>query len=128
MFALIYRREVVSISGIAVWEYRGRYLDGVSSDWVTEAEFLGGFTPLQLDTFHVRWNLNPPDAEKPQTTVRPKKRTLLSRSEALTLYPTETTVTRSHEVGDKRTDRVGQVYNVIHPTGALGSRTTTGKS
>ena len=69
------------------------------------------FPLLHLGTFHALWSLNPPDAERTQTIARPKKRTLLSGTEALTLYPIGTTAIRSHAVGDKRIDRVGQVHD-----------------
>ncbi|CAN0272105.1 unnamed protein product, partial [Scytosiphon promiscuus] len=39
----------------------------------------------------------------------------LSRSEALAQFPIGTTVTRSHTVGDKQIDRVGQVYDFCSP-------------
>ena len=60
MYTPMDRRTIVSASGVARWGYRGKYLDGVSSDWVAESEALDSFTPLQLDTFHALWNLNPP--------------------------------------------------------------------
>ena len=50
MYTPMDRKQMVSASGIARWEYRGKYLDGVSSDKV--AEVLGRFTSLQLNTFH----------------------------------------------------------------------------
>ena len=37
MYTLI-DRTMVSAPGVARWEYRGKYLDGVSSDWVAESE------------------------------------------------------------------------------------------
>ena len=40
---------MVSASGVARWEYRDKYLDGVSSDLVPESEALDSFTPLQLE-------------------------------------------------------------------------------
>ena len=52
MYTLMDRRTMDSVSGVARWEYRGKYLDGASSDWATESESLDSFTPLQLDTFH----------------------------------------------------------------------------
>ena len=115
MYTEIDRKNMVSKTGIARWECRGRYLDGVSSDWVTEAESLDSFTPLQLGTFHALRNLNPPDADRTQTTARAKQRTLLSSRETLTLYPIATTAARFHVVGDKRIDRAGQVYDFCSP-------------
>ena len=57
MYTLLARRRVASATGVARWECRGRYLDGVASDCVSEAEVseaesLDSFTSLQLDTFH----------------------------------------------------------------------------
>jgi len=117
MYTLMDRKEVVSKTGTARSEYRGRHLDGVTSDRITEAQplLIDSFTRLEVDTFHALWNLHPPDAERTQTVARPKKRTLLSRRDAPTLFPIETTTTRSHAVGDKRIDRVGKVYDFCSP-------------
>ena len=78
MYTLLDRRRVVSASGVARWEYRGRYLEGVASEWVSEEKSLDSFTPLQLDTFHALWNLYEPSSERKQppapdaiTTRRP---------------------------------------------------------
>lgn len=96
MYTLIYRREVVGKTGTGRWEYRGRCPDGVASDWVTETESQVSFTPFPLDTFHGLTTLNPLNAKETQPTARLKQRTLLSSSEALTLYPIVTAVTTSH--------------------------------
>ena len=56
--------RVVSAIGGARWENRGRYLDGVESDWVSEAETLDSSTTLLLDTFHALWNLYGPSSER----------------------------------------------------------------
>ena len=62
-YTLLDRRWVVRSAGAARWEYRSRYLDGVASDWVSETEALGSFTPLQLDMCHVLWNLYDPSSD-----------------------------------------------------------------
>lgn len=103
------RKEVVRKTGTARWEYRGRYLDRVSSDWMAEAEAIHRFTSLQLDTFHGLSKLRSPGAERTQTTPRPKKPRLLSRREDLIQHPIGTTVSRFHSVVDKQIDLVGQV-------------------
>ena len=84
MYTLMDRRTMVSASGVARWEYRGKYLDEVSSDWVAESEARDGFTPLQLDNFHALWNVNPPSCKQASipSLARPRKRPPLSRSEA----------------------------------------------
>ena len=103
--------------GTVRWEYRGRYLDGISSDWVKEAEVLleDSFTPLKLDTLHTLWNLNPRSGEQTQKTARRKKRALLSRREALAQFPIGTWVTRSYAAGDRQVSRAGQVYDFCPP-------------
>ena len=53
MYTLLDRKRVVSATGVARWEHRGRYLDEVALDWVSEAGSLDSFTPLQFDAFHV---------------------------------------------------------------------------
>lgn len=47
----------------ARWEYRGRYLDGASSDRVAESEALDSFTLLQLDTFQALWKPQPAEQQ-----------------------------------------------------------------
>lgn len=44
MYTLMDRRQTVIASGISWWKYRGKYLDGASSDWSKEA-VLDSFTP-----------------------------------------------------------------------------------
>ena len=51
MYTLLDRRRVVSSAWAARWEYRGRYLDGVASDWVSETEVLDSFTPCSWTRF-----------------------------------------------------------------------------
>ena len=102
---------MVSASDVARWEYMGKYLDGVSSDLVAESEALDSFTPLQLDTFHALWNLNPPCSKQTSTPdpVGPRKRAPLSRSEALIRFPVGTWEIWPCMVNSKNTNRVGQV-------------------
>ena len=38
-----------------VWKYRGRYQDGVESNWLNEEEARKSFTPSQLDVFQALW-------------------------------------------------------------------------
>ena len=115
IYTLRDRKEVESEVGTVRWEYRGRYLDGVSSDWVKETEALDSCAPLHLDTFHALWNLIPPSGEQTQTTAQRKKRALLSRREALARSPIGTRVTRSYAAGDRHISRVGQMYDFCSP-------------
>ena len=52
VYTLFDRRTVQDGRKPWVWEYRGRYLDGQESHWMSEEEALDNFTPLQLDVFH----------------------------------------------------------------------------
>ena len=102
MYTLLDRRRVVSATGVARWEYRGRYLDGVASDWVSEAESLDSFTPLQLDTFHALWNLYDPSNERsrpPTPDKGAKRRPALTKSEALRRFPIGTRAARRRQGG-----------------------------
>ena len=67
VYMLMGRRTIVSASGVARWQYRGKRLDGVSSDQVAQSEALHSFTPLQLDAFHAIWSLNPPISKQTST-------------------------------------------------------------
>lgn len=44
-------------------QYRGRYLDAVSSDRVAESEALDRFSLLQLDAFHALWKPRPAEQQ-----------------------------------------------------------------
>ena len=114
MYTLLDRRRVVSAKGVARWEYRGRYLDGVASNSVSETESLDSFTPLQLDTFHALWNLYVPSSERshPAAPDEPaNKRPALSRKEALSRFPIGTKIVKP--VGDGRgyAGRPGKVHD-----------------
>ena len=90
MYTLLDRRRVVSATGVARWEYRRRYLDGVASEWVSKAELPDSFTSLQLDTFHGLWNLYEPSSERnqpPAPDARTTRRPMLSMREAFGEVP-----------------------------------------
>ena len=128
MYTLLDRRRVVSATGVARWEYRGRYLDGVASDWVSETESLDSFTPLQLGTFHALWNLYVPSSERSHPTAPDepaKKRPALSRKEALSRFPIGTKIVKP--VGDDR-GCAGRPGRSTRRTGVSASRTMIGKS
>lgn len=81
--------------------------------WVSEAEALDIFTPLQLDTFHALWNLYEPDRGQnwPHAPVesREKKRPVMSRREAMRRFPTSMKVGKLYDDGANRVIRAGQV-------------------
>ena len=57
LYTLVDRSAVSSGDNSWKWNYKGEYLTGMVSDWITEREALDGFIPLQLDCFHALWEL-----------------------------------------------------------------------
>ena len=131
MYTLLDRRRVLSATGVARWEYRGRYLDGVASEWISEAGSLDSFTPLPLDTLHVLWNLYDPSSERGSPAARDEgasTRPALSRKEDLRRFPIGTKVIKPVEGGKGRAGRPGRSMTFTPRTGAFASPTTIGKS
>ena len=112
-YTLVDRRTTISATGVAVWEYRGRYQNGTESGWVSELEILDSFTPLQLDVFHALWILYRPETRatgrRPVSRKRPAS---LSRSDALSLFPIGTPVFKRFNSGVEMT---GQVFDYLLP-------------
>ena len=52
VYTLLDHKAVQGMRDTWSWEYRGRYEDGVESQWLTEDEVKDSFTLLQLDAFH----------------------------------------------------------------------------
>ena len=117
MYTMIDRGTMGGTSDAARWEYRGKPLDGASSDWVAESDALDSFTPLQLDAFHALLNLHPLSCKQTSThsPVRPRTLAHLSRSKALVRFPIGTRVIRPYMVNNRTTDRVGQIYDICSP-------------
>lgn len=113
---LMDRRQLVSASRIAWWEYKGKYLDGASSDWVPETEVLDRFTPLKLDTFHALWDLDR-RALKMCLSPQPFQENAphLADARPLFRFPIGTRVNRPYTVGNNIANRLGQVYGFCSP-------------
>lgn len=113
-YTLLDRRRVVSASGVARREYRGRYLDEVTSDWVSEAEALGSFIPLQVGMFHALWKSYEPSSDRrltPIPNVETKNRPTLSMRGALGKFPIGTKAIEPYQDGNGRSSRAEKVYN-----------------
>ena len=50
--------------------YRGCYLNGSLSGFITESECLDSFSPLQLDVFHALWELYQPPLHTPRPAAK----------------------------------------------------------
>ena len=91
LYTLVDRSAVSSGDNSSKWNYKGKYLTGVVSDWITEKEALDSFTPLQLDGFHALWELYHDasgDASRPRPVVSPRvERNVADRERALREIP-----------------------------------------
>lgn len=52
LYTLLDLHKVTNSAGVSRWEYQELYQDGKRSPWLSEADALDSFTPLQLDSFH----------------------------------------------------------------------------
>ena len=111
LYTLCDRRNVTSATGVSKWEYRGKYHDGKSSQWMAETEILSSFSRLQLDVFHALWNLYNPHQSQIQLTPSRKRAQPLPREDALKPFPIGTTVAKESDSGIIR----GQVYDYRAP-------------
>ena len=96
MYTLLDRRAVREQTGAWKWEYRGRYLNGSESDWVSETEASDSFTPLQLDVFHAMWELYKGTSSGARPPISPSRqeRDQADRERALREVPIGTSVWR----------------------------------
>ena len=110
---------MVSATGVARWEYRDRYLDGVASGWVSEAEALGSF-PLRCSWTRLTrcgtCAIRAASGAAPQPETRGARRhPALSRKKALRRFPIGTKVIKPVKSGKGRAGRSGQVYGFYSP-------------
>ena len=52
------------------WRYRGCYLNGSLSGFITDSECSASFSPLQLDVFDALWELYQPSDHRPRPVAR----------------------------------------------------------
>jgi len=104
-------------TGSWAWEYRGRYQDGVQSDWMTEDEVRDSFSSLQLDVFHATWELlNPDAATRPPGEPTRGEREVESRERALEMFPRGTVVGRVFADAEGRSKTFkARVYDYCDP-------------
>ena len=78
------------------WRYRGRYLNGSLSGFITECECLDSFSPMQLDVFHALWELyqHPCPRPRPAAKLSCSEHLAANRAHALLEVPIGTAVWR----------------------------------
>ena len=67
------------------WRYRGRYLNGSFSGFITESECLDSFSSMQLDVFHALWELYQPPCHRLRPAAKPSSSERLAANRAHTL-------------------------------------------
>ena len=108
LYTLFDRRAVMESNGVWVWEYRGRFQDGVESHWMSEEEVQDSFTGLQLDVFHALWeSLQPGVRPRPPQEQNKEERDRKARQEALRAYPIGTRVRKKFVDGRGRSKEYG---------------------
>ena len=90
------RCPIQLLDGSWKWRYRGRYLNGSLSGFITESECLNSFTPLQLDMLHALWEVYHPSNHNfgPAAKSTSSERLAANRSRALLEVPIGTVVGR----------------------------------
>ena len=118
LYTLIDRKVLWVTEDTWVWEYKGRHLDGVESNWLNEEEVQESFTPLQLDVFHALWEryYGADHRTRPPGVPTRGEREAVSREEALKAFPIGTKVRREFaDIRGRRKVFVGEVYDFSNP-------------
>ena len=100
------------------WRYRGRYLNGSLSGFISESECLDSFTPMQLDVFHALWELyqHPRHRPRPAGQLSRGEHLAANRAQALLEVPIGTVVWRDFTDQQGRTQRCRtEVYDYKTP-------------
>ena len=105
LYTLVDRCTIQLPNGSWEWRYRGRYLNGSLSRFITESECLDSFTPMQLDVFHTLWELyqHPGPRRRPAAQPSRGERLAANRAQALLEVPIGTVVWRDF------TDQQGRI-------------------
>ena len=96
MHTLIDRKAVMGQGNAWKWRYKGRFVDGAESQWLSEEEARGSLTPLQQDVFHTLWKTITERSARQDQLRRQhgKKREEIDREPALKQHPVGTVIWR----------------------------------
>ena len=96
LYILVDRCTIQLPNGSWEWRYRGRYLDGSLSGFITESECVDSFSPMQLDVLHALWELyqHPCHRHRPAAKPSSSERLAANRVHALLEVPIGTTLVR----------------------------------
>ena len=96
MYTLVDRKAVTGQGNAWKWRYKGRFVDGTESQWLSEEEARDSFTPLQQDVFHALWETyHGTECQKRSTsTLTRKERAWIHRERTLKQHPVGTVIWR----------------------------------
>ena len=105
LYTLVDRCTIQLPNGSWEWRYRGRYLNGSLSGFITESECLGSFSPMKLDVFHALWELYQPPhhRSRPAAKSTSSEHLAANRAHVLLEVPIGTVVWRDF------TDQQGRI-------------------
>ena len=118
LYTLVDRCTIQFPNGSWEWRYRGRYLNGSLSGFISESECLDSFTPMQLDVFHALWELyqHPCHRSRPAGQLPRGEHLAANRAQALLEVPIGTVVWRDFTDQQGRTHRCRtEVYDYKTP-------------
>ena len=118
LYTLVDRCTIQLPNGSWELRYRGRYLSGSLSRFITESECLDSFSPMQLDVFHALWELYQPPCHRPRPAAKPSssKRLAANRAHALLEVPIGAVVWRDFTDPQERIQRCRtEVYDYKTP-------------
>ena len=118
LYTLVDRCTIQFPNGSWEWRYRGRYLNGSLSGFISESECLDSFTPMQLDVFHALWELyqHPCHRPRPAGQLPRGEHLAANRAQALLEVPIGTVVWRDFTDQQGRTQRCRtEVYDYKTP-------------
>ena len=118
LYTLVDRCTIQLPNGAWEWRYRGRYLSGSLSGFITESECLDSFSSAQLDVFRALWELYQPSRHRPRPAAKPtsSERLAANRTHALSEVPIGIVVWRDFTDRQERIQRCRtEVYDYKTP-------------
>ena len=131
LYTLVDRCTIQVPNGFWEWRYRGHYLNGSLSGFITGSECLDSFSPMELDVFYALWELYQPPRHRTQPAAESTRteRLAANRAHALLEVPIGTVVWRDFTDQREGSNVAGpkSMTTKLH-TGGFGTRMETGKS
>ena len=113
MYTLIDRKTEMGQGNAWKWRYKGRFVDGRESQWLSEEEARDSSTPLQLDVCHALWETyhGAECRARPTSTLTRKERDGIDQEQALKQHPVGTVIRR--EFADAEVNKMRHLSKVF---------------